>query len=263
MTNNNLLFFVLSSRHGWYEYIAPYIFYVQVTNPESKLEVVVDDLELVLSNHAQEIEFLEQNFRGKYHIRENKKVIDDKHFRLIRNALRFLEEPEIKCEYTYIGDIDVMVTENIKDYHVNKMKETGLPFSNQLKRDNGYDMLTGLHFYKTNEFSRVYDNLDKYYSMLPKFGCDQQLLYHIMKDNFNMDNNLLLEKRPIHGIHMSRSRPNPLGNNFGWNINIDTVKGYETIKKHPLWDKFYSIVSFEYKEKLIELDGYINEFKSN
>jgi hypothetical protein len=257
------LFHVLASRGGWYDFVVPYIFYAQVTNPDSMVEVMVDDLEVLEKEYSRELDFLSRNFKDKYLIRSIEKPIDDNHFRLIRNALRFLEEPKIKREYTYIGDIDVMVTEEVSSYHLAEMDRTGLPFSNQVKTDNGYDMLTGLHFYKTDAYIDIYPELDRYYSLLPRFRCDQQLLFHMMADKFSIDKKLITKKRPIHGIHMSQSRPNALAKDFGWNINKSTVEGYDTIKRHPLWGEFRSVVSDNYKKRLEQLEGFINEFQDN
>jgi uncharacterized protein (DUF2132 family) len=260
---SDLTILLVASRKGWYDYIVPYIFYSRITNPDSRVEVIVDDLAYVEETYGEELSWANKTFPDQFLIRENTKKINDSHFRLIRNALRFLEEPTIKSKYTYIGDIDILLTESIPAYHIDKMEADGIPFSNQIKRDNGYPMLTGLHFYKTDEYEKVYNRLDEYYNRLPIFRCDQQLLFHMMEENFNVDFLKLRPKRPIHGIHMSRSRQDPLAENFGWNINKGTVAGYQYIKEHELWEEFYGVISKEYRDKLVGLEKYIDEFQGN
>jgi hypothetical protein len=124
------------------------------------------------------------------------------------NGARFFLRPFVKKKYTYIGDIDIMLKENIIQFHIDKMKKTGLYFDNQSRV--GKEALSGLHFVKTFEYYHHVEKAQK--KFVDKIGLDEHYLYLICSSIWDISpiisKNIeeFSKGRPIHGIHLSMNR---------------------------------------------------------
>jgi hypothetical protein len=137
---------------------------------------------------------------------------------MMSNCLRFIIGLDNYFDYFYITDIDCMIMKDpvsILDFHLNEMKETGLCYSNTIRKSEpqGNDRLTGLHFcnkewYEKTEKARLF-----YYDLI-KNGKIGAGLYddEIMLKNIVLESGLKLppKKYPLikrhHSIHIGTIR---------------------------------------------------------
>jgi hypothetical protein len=116
--------------------------------------------------------------------------------------------PIYKCDYTYIGDIDILINENILDFHIEQMNKFQTIWDNQ-QRLNDLTKITGLHFIKSNEwYEKTIKSRIKYLN--PKnshYINDEAILKNIIwESKLNSKFDDTLRKRPLHGLHLSLNR---------------------------------------------------------
>lgn len=211
-----LVILVYADR-AYEDFVAPYIFYALKSNPNAFVEVVLDESDDFLARNEKLIFELRKVIGENFLIRQA--TISPS--KCIKNTIRFLESTSISSEYIYIGDIDILVFENIVDTHTSLMVKYSLPFSNIIrkhKREDEVKRLTGLHFCKRDDYYPLPDLSDL--DLLHR--NDENVLYEIMKrkglmvpDSFDI--------RPECGIHMSLSR-DPIGRYFSKSKSIDLNK---------------------------------------
>ena len=164
------------------------------------------------------------------------------------NTVRYVSEPEIKNEYTYISDIDiVMLEKNFYNYHINIMKEYNTPYSNWV-RDNDRSKITGLHFVKTDTFYP--QNLDG----INLHKNDEVILKEIQSRICKINDDI--PRRPVHGLHFS--------NNQRFNAQlklpekfITELKSYKNVFRQFLNSEEYNIVK---KCNTNLINEYIDDF---
>lgn len=202
---NELLFFT-AVDNGYQDFIPLYVYFANKYNPNSKFEFLVKNL----TTNFQE---LINNFNKQFNV--NILLRNFNYENIKANQLRFLEEPKTKCTYTYIGDIDIFINENILPFHINQIKEFNTIYSNCLRYPATINRMSGLHFVKTNEYYTQTKTIRNNYMQLIidkkiNFG-DEILLNNIMCELNTYiikakDITDFLLKRPIHGIHISLNR---------------------------------------------------------
>lgn len=214
-------------------------------NDNSFVEVCTDELEF--EPISKSVEILRKYYTDRFIIRKvnfGYVEIDGKKHNLIPNSVRFIVTPEIKSDFVYISDIDIITLQkNISDIHINNMEKTKLPYSNIVrpkKNINGeFSRLSGLHF---TPYSNYYPIPDLSEIITPGLlNHDEGLLYKIVEvryPNFNLQETF----RPVHGIHISLNR-NPT-DSLGW--------GMEKWKKE--W------VEFRNSEIFREVELYLPKF---
>lgn len=135
------------------------------------------------------------------------------------NIFRFTKYPNYSVhDYFYITDVDCMIMKepvSLLDFHLNEMKETGLCYSNTLRKSEpqGNDRLTGLHFCNKEWYEKTYIARKRYQDMVVerKFGNG---LYddEIMLKNIVLESGLQLppKRYPLiarhHSIHIGTIR---------------------------------------------------------
>jgi len=201
---NNLLFFS-AVDNGYEDFIPLYVYFANKYNPNSKFEFLVKNL----TNDFKE---LINNFNKQF----NTDILLRNYTNNINaNRLRFLEEPITKCTYTYIGDIDIFINENILPFHINQMKEFNTIYSNCLRYPSNTNRMSGLHFVKSDEYFKQTESIrNKYIKLLidKKITTGDEILLNNIILSLNTciitpkDNIDFLIKRPIHGIHISLNR---------------------------------------------------------
>lgn len=158
------------------------------------------------------------------------------------NSIRFIVEPELYRKYVYIGDIDILITENILDKHYHVF-DKGLEYSNLVRE--GTKRLTGLHFCK---YSNQYPlpNVD---DLIVRFSNDEELLYSIMERKRLIFSDDVYKKiiriRPIHGIHMSVNRM-PFfwhGSRVSWGIEYSDIEVIAKIFNSVEFQNFLKVSS--------------------
>lgn len=155
------------------------------------------------------------------------------------NSYRFIVEPMIKREYVYIGDIDIMILENVFDKH-SYIFEKGLPYSNIVRVNS--KKLTGLHFCRYDKqypLPNINDLIDSVFN-------DEDLLYAIMdrKGLIYPADEYRKIQRPVHGIHMSLNRM-PFSfhlSRVDWGINFEQMITMKTIVESEDFKGFFDLL---------------------
>lgn len=216
------LFFTSANRP--YEcFIAPYAASVLHHNPDAIIEFAVEDADRVKAEHAKSLAILRAHFPDRITIRSADFT------RSKPNTVRFITEPLTRCEYTYIGDIDVLVLDHITPMHLGNMDKLGLPYSNVL-RTNGH-ALTGLHFTRTDAYYPI-----KLPVGVDLRGDDEDLLYKIVSPMGLPP--MSWGYRPVHGIHLSMNR-RPVGKpgEPDWQLTEPLVQRFQKLRSTALWQE--------------------------
>lgn len=190
----------------------------------------------------------------------NKIIIDYSAFKnkvfcgrkIINNTARFLIEPQIKNEYTYITDIDIICCEAIMPMHIQDMIVNHSDYSNMVRKNT--NRMTGLHFTKTSVYYPLPDISD-----INIGNNDEMVLYDIVSRRNNID--LLRNFRPVHGIHMSLNRPTVEGNSRipGWGAE-KWVGGMEKIMQNEVFNRINNYLDDKMLDMIIKLkDFYANQ----
>jgi len=173
------------------------------------------------------------------------------------NTWRYIEVPIRPAKYTYIGDVDLFLTESplVDPLRHEQMKVFGIPYSNIVRDYTKVPQrLTGLMLVETERFYTR--SLIKAQATINATGNDEAFLYNIVEkaglglpscplDSLN-NCTRLLTYRPMHGIHLSFNR------------------GPHKRMCHTCWDQFktilpttiYSLYSY------LQSDPYATQFLS-
>lgn len=220
----------------YYMFIPLFCFSHLLHNSNADIEIGICDSNLDWrTEHALDI--IRNNFPN------NKIVIDYNAFssgyyngkHVLNNTLRFLIEPNIKDEYTYITDIDIICCESIYESHINDMRANNSNYSNIVRKNT--NRLTGLHFTKTSSYYPLPD-----ISNINIADNDEIVLYNIVSKRETIDLNRVF--RPVHGIHMSLNRESVSGTKSipGWGA-ANWQGEWEDINKHPIYNEIYKLFS--------------------
>ncbi|VEU37901.1 unnamed protein product [Pseudo-nitzschia multistriata] len=127
------------------------------------------------------------------------------------NTWRFLEVPSQPAKYTYLGDIDVFLTESVLDEkRMKQMALFGLPYSNIVRNYNTLKRrLTGVMLVETERFYTP--ALIRAQASVDATGNDEMFLYNIVEASKigvppSNSTSPLLTYRPLHGTHLSPNR---------------------------------------------------------
>lgn len=188
-------------------------------NKNTFVEICTDSLsDIDIKNSLHYLSGLYPNKFLVHKVSFDRIMLENKHYNIIPNTVRFITTPKAKTKYVYISDIDIISLEHeICDLHLNHMEDENIPYSNIVRpySDNQkYRRLTGLHF-------TPYDN----YYPIPQYDdliregiftrSDEAFLYELVKKRFNNINEKT-QWRPVHGIHVSPNRkPSTDGMDWG------------------------------------------------
>lgn len=215
----NLLFFTLATKF-YHNFIPLYIYFAACSNSGAAFEILTDALQDTIDKHGKSIAWLEEYFHISIKIRSLDNISQKPS---MDNSYRFIVEPLTNSEYVYIGDIDILILEDIYQSH-SKVFEAGLPYSNVIRK--GSKRLTGLHFTRRSS----YYPLPRVDDLVEKISNDEALLYAICeRKGILYDNSVyfaLKKSRPVHGIHMSLNRL-PFSyprERAGWEMTPESLK---------------------------------------
>jgi hypothetical protein len=164
------------------------------------------------------------------------------------NSVRFLETPTTLTEFTYIGDIDILLLEPTARPHLAQMAKTGLPYSNVI-RPTPPARLSGLHFTRSDAHYPLPVIID---AMAQRI--DEHLLYkQVEAKGFGLPDP---EERfrPAHGIHFSLNRPVKRPGRTDWGISLPLAQGYLTLRKNPTWRALLPLMDKRYLTLLMLLE---------
>ena len=242
---NNLLFFTYADKK--YEIFAiPYVWFALKNNPNSMVEITLEDHNRFISRYASSISVLNRHFEGKFRFSQSK--FSGKG--IIPNTIRFLDTPTIECDFVYIGDIDLLVFDDVYRIHNNFIVKYNLPFSNIIRDDSVQKpRLTGLHFCKFDKFYPAPDLSDIDFHS----ENDEHILYLYMSRKGYMVSSEF-KKRPECGIHISLNR-DPQGRTTGPNAGVYSCTAGLSWGGNAYYDRFLSqIKDINFLELLSDLD---------
>jgi hypothetical protein len=204
-------------------FIAPYAASVLHHNTDAIIEFAVEDTERAKAEHAKSLAILNAYFPDRITLRSADFTKSKP------NTIRFITDPVNHCEYTYIGDIDIIVLDRVTPMHLGNMANTCLPFSNVTRKNR--PALTGLHFTRSDAYYPLV--LDPSWNLA---GDDEELLYKIVAARgLPMPTNNF---RPVHGIHMSMNR-RPVGRagEAGWDIGRREIEKFQSLRQSAMWSE--------------------------
>ena len=246
---NKLLFFT-ATDNGYEDFIPLYVYFASKYNKDAQFEFLIKNLTPDFQNLINE-------FSKTFHINVKLRKLINEHN--TADKLRFLTEPEIKCEYTYIGDIDIFITEDILPFHLNELKKYGTIYDNKIRLKYHF-LMSGLHFVKTKEWYEKTKNVRNKYLNKTVPQRDEQILKNIVFESKikvldNIKENSF--NRPIHGIHISLNRV-PFTNKLTFPINDFKNIFINDLYKSDDWNKLKPFLSKKLLDILKKCEDYVN-----
>jgi hypothetical protein len=243
-----ILFFTCAT--GFHEgFVIPYIYFAEKSNPNSKFEFIVGNANRFIEKNRLALEWLENNMGVKPVFRSRDEIAIKPR---MENSLRFIMQPKQRAKRVYIGDVDIMILENISDWH-KPIFEAGLPYSNAIRANT--KTLTGLHFSNYDD----YYPLPKIYDLIKLVKSDEALLYKIVNRKGKLYNtskyNDLVKERPVHGIHMSTNRLpfSAHSERVSWYMSYKNIEDCERILNSDEFKDFFDTLNNDASQILINL----------
>lgn len=238
----NLTVFTVADRR--YEpFVLPYIASVLSHNSSAFVEIVVECDSQLPDETFQAQEIVAASLGARFRLRQADLGGQ-------APTLRFLMAPETTSDYAYIGDVDVLVLEEIAPAHLSHMAQTGLPYSN-IRRPRK-ERLSGLHF---TEWSAFYPRspdeaalLDEVKANYRVKGIDEHYLFRLIKERGRGLPDPEDTFRPEHGLHLTLSR-DPLTRRGNWGGLRDPVRvqQYLAFQSTLLWQELAPLLSRRYR----------------
>src|SRR4051794_22713562 len=124
-------------------FAVPYAVAALYHNDDVTVEICVEDPDRFKSVYVDALAVISRYFPDRFLIRGGR-------FKDIRGGSpRFLETPQLQSDYTYIGDVDIIILDrDVTAQHLSNMEHISLPYSNRLRPNK--PRLSGLHFTRTH-----------------------------------------------------------------------------------------------------------------
>ena len=240
---------VFSSANKLYEmFVVPFVVTSLIHNDDARVEICLEDADEFELDNAEAIDILDRHFGAdRFLFRDIVVGIDVPS----PNTVRFLETPQVTTEFTYIGDVDILILEAISPIHIARMRDSGLPYSNVVR--DGRDALSGLHFTRSDAYYPVEIPADV------RLNLDEALLYQLVTRR-----GLPLPPgglgRPTHGYHLSPNRaplPTVVDGRVpaGWGVESKArFKAYCALRHHCAWREVHGHLDRRFRVLLGLLD---------
>lgn len=243
-----MIHFFTAATGKYNMFVLPYIASVQWSNPSASIEILTDK-----PRKYEECEMMLKNVTIRNIPDEFKPWIRNKQK---SQAIRFLTYPDVRKDYTYIGDVDIIVLEDILQQHVDNMKKIRKPYSNIVRPNS--QRLTGLHFVDTDKW---YGKLRRWPTwklmevLENKTKSDEQTLYWITRRLFGVPD-ASATFRPVHGIHTSLNRNiDPKNDIPGWGAHPQWLEKYKELRESEEWKTFYPYFDHKYTQILKQIES--------
>lgn len=184
-------------------------------------------------------------------------VLGGKLYNLSPNVVRFYETPVLTNDYVYISDIDIITMTDIVHPHLNKMRETGLGYSNIVRPGSEPKRLTGLHFTKWDSYyplGSIKESIEA--SSLHR---DEVFLYEMVDKKIGPLREDL-DFRPVFGIHCSPNRKDIVGK-VSWGVN-NWTKEWKVYRDSTEFRELETLFSNRIKENVEKIDLFIKSLES-
>lgn len=208
-TAKTVNFFSFAHGDVYLDMLPLYAFFALSSNPNSVVEMVVKNQTDFYLKHAKELMWIMAHFDSSSVCVRNMahNVIQRTE---ISNTWRYLEKPVRHAQYTYIGDVDIFMTESVLDdtMRMDQMKTWNIPYSNIVRPNT--TRLTGVMLMRTDDFYTP--KLLELQQTVNAKGNDEMVLYRIVNASRiglppdASDDDLLSKYRPLHGVHLSTNR---------------------------------------------------------
>ena len=199
--SKNLLFYT-GATNVFHNYLPLYFLFGSLEHPGASFEFLVRDLPRMQALHGESLDEIAALSGSVYYLHDVA-THECRKTPLMENSYRFLLQPFLRSEYIYIGDIDILLTENILNKH-RAYFSSGLPFYNLIRP--GSKRLTGLHLARYDDLYPLHEALWDYCGL-----NDEEILYK----HYELSGGLYQDQleplvndlgRPNCGIHISPNR---------------------------------------------------------
>ena len=199
-------FAVGTGRHA--NFLPLYAFHALLANTRSFVEMVVQDENAFIMRHSPALVWLQKHFGlDAVCVRSLNPTVTGR--TTFMNTWRYLEIPRVKVNFTYIGDVDIFITESVlQPSRLRQMELFNLSYSN-VRRQNE-DRLTGVMLLRTEDFYTK-KFIDAQATEDAK-GNDEIFLYRVIAaaglglPPIPSTKEALSLYRPVHGLHISLNR---------------------------------------------------------
>lgn len=195
----------------WYQDLIPiYIYSILRSFPQHYVKIFAKDKLTGTINNCLDIIRKESD---AFEVVSEFDDLDDYRLPLTANRFVLTREYFQEFDYIYIGDIDFIIfnqfEDNFYDTYLAHCQTTGLPFSNSWQTFDNQRM-TGLHFIVKN---RYFDAMDEQINIMKNpahpfrqkqasYSFDEEMLYFMLSQKFDVDRLLDGYYRPLHGVHL-------------------------------------------------------------
>lgn len=231
---------VFTAANNKYEpFVIPYALSILAHNPDTVVEIALEEPDRFSTENAKALSILSRL--------ADRLILRRGDFsRLPANSVRFTETPTQKADFVYIGDIDILVLEDIAPAHISRMEITGLPYCN-IKRP-GKRALSGLHFSRWDAFFPHAD------APKNRINLDEGYLFDLIEARGLPIPNEDDKFRPLHGFHLSLNRdPRTTRNTWG-GINKSMAGAFTKFRCSELWLEISPFFDLRYKRILFTLE---------
>jgi hypothetical protein len=207
INQSDVTFFTYADEK-YYPFVLPYVYSILI-NTNAKIEIALENENSFFNKYGKKISNI--CYKMDPLVKRFALYFSAKHNKVIPNTKRFVYEPCEQTKYTYITDVDMIITskmfEKALENNAEGMKRNKTSFFN-IVRDSG-PKLSGVHFVETKKwYPKVAQYLKKFegISDINQFG-DEARLYKIVKECFG-DPEKLTEgnERILPGYHLSPNR---------------------------------------------------------
>ncbi|MGJ8615487.1 MAG: class I SAM-dependent methyltransferase [Sulfitobacter sp.] len=235
-----VLFYTSATKH-YLPFLPLYVYFAALNNPTAVFEFIVDDADEVEVEYEKPLSYLRGTLGIQIVLRDSADFGKSVH---LQNTLRFVMEPKTKADFVYIGDIDIMIVQDVMKIH-GPVFDAGLPYSNVVRKNT--KRLTGLHFTRYEE----YYPLPEIDDIIQETENDEEVLYKIVERSGALKLQYQIDAvgvgRPTHGIHMSLNRI-PISHSavkLGWGFNWIIIELTYAVLKDPNFDVFLDHLPME------------------
>lgn len=259
------LTFIATTNSRNFAFTLPFIYFAAKHNPNCKIDLYLYD-DCNIKDIKDGLAFLNTCVDCKINIKD--KIQSN----TTPSLYRFLVEPISQTKYSYCGDIDIMICEDILPFHIKKLKNEKYCYDNEIRQYSDPLRMSGLHFctqkwYEQTKIARNKLLLQNISTNAGKNNCDEILLKKMAEDSHVLLQPIQLsvedfnKNRPTHGQHISLSR-RPFNPTCQMEDRLDPIykKSFlETIKS----DQFIELMQLSPKETKQIFNTYLQYVKLN
>jgi len=207
-TAKSVNFYAFAHGEQFQAMLAIYAFFALQTHPDAVVEMVVTNRTEFIDRFATELSWLLLFVDETAVCVRNVAQVTQQRTK-VTNTWRYLEPPVRRATFTYIGDVDIFLTESVLDpKRMEQMQHFNLSYSNVIRPNT--TRLTGVMLLRTQDFYT--ESLLTVQRELNALGNDEEFLYRLVEKaglglpGTNHSHDPFAVHRPVHGLHLSTNR---------------------------------------------------------